>query len=140
MTLHKKVARDAVRSAFTLMEILIVVAIIVALAGVGAVYVLPQLQKSNSKIAATKAENLAKAYQAYYADHEQQWPASPQALLTADADGNGPYISADGLVDPWGKQFQVNPQGPNNNGGKPDVSTTDPKTGRVIGNWPGSHK
>jgi len=51
MTLHKTVTRHAVRSAFTLMEILIVVAIIVALAGVGAFYVIPQLGKSNEKLA-----------------------------------------------------------------------------------------
>jgi general secretion pathway protein G len=133
MTLRKKVTRQAARSAFTLMEILIVVAIIVALAGVGAFYVIPQLGRSQEKLAGVKAENIAKASQAYFADHESQWPSDLSALTRKD-EGGGPYIGAEGLVDPWGKQYQVNWQGPNNNGGKPDVFTTSPD-GKQIGNW-----
>ena len=48
MTLHTKLARQANRRAFTLMEMLIVVAIIVILAGVGTFYILPQF--TNVKI------------------------------------------------------------------------------------------
>ena len=55
MTLHTKLARHTSRRAFTLMEMLIVVAIIVALAGIGAFYVLPQLGKAKDKIAKANA-------------------------------------------------------------------------------------
>jgi general secretion pathway protein G len=134
MTLHKKATRHALRSAFTLMEILIVVAIIVALAGVGAFYVIPQLGKSNEKIAKVKAEQIAKALQAYYADHDSTYPNDLMTLTTKDESG-GPYLSRDDLLDPWGKQYQFNAAGPNNGGGKPDVWTTAQDGGRQIGNW-----
>ena len=61
MTLHTRIARHSARRAFTLMEMLIVVAIIVALAGVGAFYVLPQLNKSKENLAKAGAVNVEKA-------------------------------------------------------------------------------
>ena len=51
MTLHTKPARHTTRRAFTLMEMLIVVAIIVILAGVGTFYILPQFNKAKEDTA-----------------------------------------------------------------------------------------
>ena len=52
MTVRQIHTRVATRAAFTLMEVLIVVAIIVVLAGVGTFYVLPLLSESKEKVAA----------------------------------------------------------------------------------------
>jgi general secretion pathway protein G len=128
----RKLYQPRSRRAFTLLEMLIVVAIIVALAGIGVVYVLPQLQKSKDGEAKTGALNLDKALQMYYKDHDQ-YPTDP-SLLSVKSEQGGPYIPQDALLDPWGKQFQIDVTGPNNNGAKPDVYTTNPE-GKIIGNW-----
>jgi general secretion pathway protein G len=133
MTLHTKIARHATRRAFTLMEMLIVVAIIVALAGIGAFYVLPQLAKSKDNIAKAGAVNLEKALASYWTDHNQNYPTDLSLLTQKDTEG-GPYIEAEGLLDPWGKQYQVDVSGQHHAGAKPDVFTTSPE-GKVIGNW-----
>src|SRR4051812_32020820 len=133
MRLHTKLARHTSRRAFTLMEMLIFVAIIVALAGIGAFYVLPQLGTAKDRIAKTNAENVAKALMAYKLDH-QSYPTDIGALCVKDEFG-GPYISEDGLKDPWGQVYQIDVSGQHHSGAKPDVSTTSPDSGKLIGNW-----
>jgi len=132
MTLHTKLARHANRRAFTLMEMLIVVAIIVILAGVGTFYILPQFNKAKKDTAKIKAHEVAKALKTYYTNHGE-FPTSLDALVNKDAVG-GPYIAPDGLVDSWGKQYQIDVSGPNHNGAEPDVYTTGPD-GEILGNW-----
>ncbi|MBI1917870.1 MAG: type II secretion system protein GspG [Planctomycetes bacterium] len=133
MTLHTKLARHTPRRAFTLMEMLIVVAIIVILAGVGTFYILPQFGKAKEDTARIKAYNVAKALTAFYKDHDGNWPGSIEALTVKDEYG-GPYIGAEGLTDPWGKTYQIDISGQNHNGAEPDVFTTSPD-GKVLGNW-----
>jgi len=133
MTLHTKIARHVSRRAFTLMEMLIVVAIIVALAGIGAFYVLPQLSKSKNNLAKAGAVNVEKALMSYWTDHNQNYPADLSVLTQRDEHG-GPYIDGDGLLDPWQKPYRFNPSGEHDNGAKPDVFTESPE-GVVIGNW-----
>jgi len=133
MTLHTKLARHTSRRAFTLMEMLIVVAIIVILAGVGTFYILPQFNKAKEDTARIRASNVSKALQAYYKDHDGTWPSSIDALTVKD-DHGGPYIGADGLQDPWGKVYTIDVSGPNHNGAEPDVYTTSPY-GKVLGNF-----
>jgi len=133
MTFRTKTTRHANRKAFTLMEMLIVVAIIVILAGVGTVYLLPQLQKSKEGIAKTGAVSLSNAIKMYATDHDGSFPNDISALTQKD-DRGGPYIKPEGLLDPWNKQYQVDPSGQHNNGAEPDVFTTSPD-GKVIGNW-----
>ena len=122
------------RLAFTLLEILIVVAIIVILAGVGIVYLVPQLTKSEEGVAKTKAQAIASACQIYYTNHKE-YPTTVDQLTTADPDNdNKPYITDDGALDPWGKPYTIDPSGPNHKGAAPDVYTTSP-SGKTIGNW-----
>jgi len=132
MTLHTHARRQATRSAFTLMEMLIVVAIIVALAGMGAYYVLPQLATSKEKLAKAGAVNVEKALTSYWTDHQQNWPNDLSALTQKDQYG-GPYIEADGLMDPWGNQYQIDVSGQHHNGAKPDVWADH--DGKQLGNW-----
>lgn len=132
MTLRSPLRRAATRRGFTLLEMLIVVAIIVALAGIGVVFVIPQFQKSQDGVAKTGAINIDRVLQMYYKDNNS-YPTD-LSQLTIKTENGGPYIPADALVDPWGKQYQIDVTGPNNNGAKPDVFTTNPQ-GVIIGNW-----
>lgn len=87
------------RRAFTLMEILVVVAIIVVLAGLGTVSLLNQLESSKEKAAAVNATTIKKAVMMYKTD-KGNWPGNLQELVPT-------YLEKqDILVDPWGQQFQ----------------------------------
>lgn len=125
-------ARAARRSAFTLLEVLIVVAILVVLAGVSSVYVFRYLEDSKVGAAKAGAATLAKAAQTY----EIQFGQLPESLqqLVQPPDGRKPFVEPDALNDPWGKPFQYDPAGAHNHALKPDVWTTTPE-GVQIGNW-----
>jgi len=123
------------RAAFTLMEMLIVVAIIVILAGTGGYYLMGALSGAREDLALTQAKGtLTQACQAYSLKHNGQYPDSLETLLTPDARG-GPWLEdRDALKDPWGNPWIYDRAGSNNNGRKPDISTKTPE-GKVIGNW-----
>lgn len=124
------------RTAFTLMEMLVVVAIIVALAGIGGFFLMQALSDSQKDLAQTQARTtLTQACQAYAIKHNGQFPESLQQLLQKDARG-GPWLEdPDALKDPWGQPWQYDRSGPRNNNRKPDIWTKGPD-GADIGNWP----
>jgi general secretion pathway protein G len=124
------------RAAFTLMEMLVVVAIIVALAGIGGYFLMGAMGEAKHDLALTQAkQTLTNACQAYSL-RRGQFPNQLQDLLQKDAKG-GPYLEdPSALLDPWGQQFQYDKNGTRNNGRKPDIWTKDPSTGMDIGNWP----
>jgi general secretion pathway protein G len=128
-------SRVAARSAFTLLEVLIVVAILVVLASVSSIYVFKFLHDAKVDAAKVSANNIAKAIQAY----EVRNGAPPDSLqvLIQPPEGGRPYLEGGqtALIDPWGKQFQYDPSGQHNGGTKPDVFTIDPDSGQPIGNW-----
>jgi general secretion pathway protein G len=126
------------RSAFTLMEMLVVVAIIVALAGIGGFFLLGQLGDAQADLAQAQVSGaLTSACQAYKIKHNE-YPQNLQILLQKDALG-GPYLeSQDAIMDPWGHQYQYDPAGQKNNGMKPDIWTVVPNSNpqKMVGNWP----
>jgi type II secretory pathway pseudopilin PulG len=115
------------------MEILVVVAILVILAGVGSVYAVRYLGESKKKVAYTNAKAIEKAAQAYYIDHNEAWPAS-LAVLAQPEDGTKPYIEREALRTPWGGEYMYDASGQKNGGLKPDIWAEAPG-GVVIGNW-----
>lgn len=128
-------ARAGRRAAFTLLEVLIVVAILVVLAGVSSIYVFRYLDDAKEKRVKMDLETLTKACQAYEANKG----AKPESLtvLVQPGDGGKPYIEdQEKLMDPWGKPYNYDANGGRNNGLKPDISTTTPD-GITLGNWPG---
>ncbi len=138
-SLREPCGREARRTAFTLLEVLIVVAIIVVLAGASAAFYFKALDDAKEGVAKTKARVLADQCQQFMVKNDR-YPESLNELLSPP-DGGRPYVEPDALNDPWGTPFQYNPAGPNNNGLKPDVYTINPTTGQTIGNWttkPGS--
>jgi general secretion pathway protein G len=137
MILQKQTARNR-RLAFTLMEMIVVVAIIVALAGVGGFYLLGALGGAEKDVARTQCKGpLQTAVQTYYVNNHQ-WPSSLSVLLNKDANGKGPYLEdQNAIIDPWQKPYQYNAAGTRNNGRRPDISTIAPD-GTEIGNWSNS--
>jgi general secretion pathway protein G len=129
---HRKHTR-LVRRAFTLLEVLVVVAIIVMLAGVGGYYLLQRYEESKISRAKIDAATLSEQVE-YYKLQNHEYPASIEALTLPQPNGGTPLVPPDKVRDPWGKPYQINAAGPNNGGNKADVFTTTPK-GQTIGNW-----
>jgi len=122
------------RAAFTLMEMLVVVAIIVALAGIGGFFIMGQLVSGQKDAAYAQVNGpLTQACQAYFVAN-QHYPQSLEVLLQKDARGTVYLDKPDALVDPWGKRYQYDANGPNNQGLKPDIWTVH-ADGQMIGNW-----
>jgi prepilin-type N-terminal cleavage/methylation domain-containing protein len=121
------------RSAFTLMEVLIVMSIIVIIAGLGGVYVFRAFEDAKKSAAQATAYSIASAAQQY----NIRFKNYPETLdqLVSPPDGQQPYVDPASLIDPWGGRFQYDPSGQRNNHLKPDVWTTA-KDGTVVGNWP----
>lgn len=134
----RETARPEVRrSGFTLLEILVVVAIIVVLAGVGGMVMLPQLEISKKKTALSQVKGtLSTAVQTYYLN-EGKYPDSLAALTQPSQSGGKALLEADALNDPWGHPYQYDPSGGHQGGNKPDIWTQSPD-GKLIGNWPGA--
>ena len=120
------------RSAFTLLEVLIVVSIIVILASIGGTYAFRAYEDAQISQAQTKAYAIGAAAQRF----QVKYGRLPNDLseLSHPPTGGTPFQSEDDLKDPWGKQFQYDPNGTHNQGLKPDVYTVSPK-GETVGNW-----
>lgn len=123
------------RAAFTLMEMMVVVAIIVALAGVGIFYMAGQADEGNKARVKANVKSITDAAVIYKAQHNGMWPQSLQELTQRDADGHGPYLTPEGILDPWGRPYNFDPNGTNNQGMTPDVSCQMPGNLGTIGNW-----
>src|SRR5262245_47302608 len=96
----------ATRSAFTLLEVLIVVAILVVLAGVSSIYVFRYLEEAKVDRCRADVQTIAKAAMAYQIKHG----TLPESilLLIQPPDGVLPYLEGgvDAIKDPWGQQYQ----------------------------------
>ncbi len=95
---------------FTLLELLVVVAIIgLLVAYVGPRYV-SQIGKSETATAKAQIEAFAKALDTYRLD-TGHYPSTTQGLAvlrdrpTGEAKWNGPYLQKDVPLDPWGKAY-----------------------------------
>ncbi len=90
------------RSAFTLMELMIVVAIIVVLAGLGGIAFFGQLEKakmSSAHIQCTVLENAVTTYLA----NEDKMPDNLGELQNCTP----PLLKEGALTDPWGGTYQL---------------------------------
>lgn len=128
--------RTIARVAFTLMEMLVVVAIIVALAGVGGFFLFGQLNQSKKGVAKLKIRNLTTAAE-IYTNNNNEFPPSLDALFVPDPAGRPPIMkNIQDKYDPWGREFQYNRAGTYNNGLQPDIWCEVPDSGgELIGNW-----
>ncbi len=95
---------------FTLLELLVVVAIIGLLAAFVGPRYFAQIGKSETSAARAQIEALARALDTYRLD-TGHYPSSAQGLAAlherpaSEAKWNGPYLQKDVPVDPWGKSY-----------------------------------
>jgi general secretion pathway protein G len=115
------------RNAFTLVEIMIVLAILVLLVAMVGPRLLKTQEKADAKITQTQIDNLEQALDFYKVDN-RTYPTTEEgltALMQKPADENraknwaGPYLEEDALpVDPWGNQYRY--EYPGTRGSSPD--------------------
>ncbi len=131
MILKERASQRTRRPGFTLMEVMVVVAILVVLAGVSSIAIFSYLDKAKIKRAQVDVKTIGQQCQAYKLDHGD-YPSDLQALVT----GTKPYLEGgvEAITDPWGHPYQYDPNGRNSGGQKPDVWAIDPD-GNQIGNW-----
>jgi len=133
MIVRKIERRPSDRLGFTLMEVLVVVAILVVLAGTASVFYMRFIEDARKDRARTDVQTLTRACQAYQL-RMGNFPASLNSLIQPE-DGGKPFIeSAEMINDPWNQPYRYDPSGPMNNQMKPDISTVAPD-GAQIGNW-----
>jgi general secretion pathway protein G len=121
------------RSAFTLMEVLVVVAILVVLAGIG-IGVYRYLDESKEKIAAAGVKNLETAANSYKLSHGD-FPES-LAVLTQPSEGKPAYLEERALYDPWNRQYVYDPAQQSRTGMPLIYSQgANPGTSAPIRNW-----
>lgn len=115
---RKRVARGG----FTLIEMLVILAIIAVLAAVVAPEILKNVGDANSSAAKQQVELLGLALDSYRLDNHQ-YPTTEQgleALRTEPVAGQravrwrGPYLKAAVPADPWGKPYVYVSPGRNN--------------------------
>ncbi len=95
------------RAAFTLLEVLIVVAILVILASAASIALFRYLEDAKVGRAKTDMKTIETAIKTYYAQNGE-WPPQQQGGLAAVA----PLIEQGqhGLIDPWGGQYSYSLQ------------------------------
>jgi general secretion pathway protein G len=125
--------QSVVRGGYTLMEMLVVVAIIVVLAGIGGMYLLPRLEESKDNLTLTQTKALTQACETFRTNNDR-WPQNLQELTAQQPNGGQPLLAPDLLNPPCGGEYRYDAAGPNNNGQKPDIYVDSP-TGAKIGNW-----
>lgn len=137
----KRNLRSRRRRGFTLMEVLLVLAILVILGSLVGVSIFQMQKNANVRAAKTQIGMIEKALTAYQVDMGS-YPSSQQgldALMAVPADArnaakwSGPYLEKQIPGDPWGnpftyeltspEQFQITSPGPDGSAGTADDIT-----------------
>lgn len=99
------------RAAFTLLEVLVVVAILVILAGVGVVATTRYLEDAKKSKAQMACKGIAQACESYKmnsANPTNDYPQSLQDLIAPPFGGSGFLVNGQAdMIDPWGQQYQI---------------------------------
>ncbi|MGX9857311.1 type II secretion system major pseudopilin GspG (plasmid) [Limimaricola variabilis] len=111
MALNRDRSRRNPRAGLTLLEIMVVMAIVVMVAGLAAPRLMDSFGRAKSQAAQVSMANLKSALQLYYLD-TGRYPTEAEgldaliAMPSGLADWRGPYLEGpDGLTDPWGRRF-----------------------------------
>jgi len=115
------------RKAFTLLEVLVVVAIILVLASTATVAVLQIMKENKADTAKINAMALEKALKSYMIKNDSNPPQNIQDILRY-VDGNDPAK----LIDPWGQQYQIGSADNGTGTVTYYIFTTNPETGDII--------
>ena len=98
------------RDGFTLLEVLVVVAILVVLASVASIYVFRYLDDAKKDQAKLKARAIEKAVKAYIIKYDNV-PQNTQALINP-GQGEKPFLEGgmDAVRTPWGGEYTIGSQ------------------------------
>jgi general secretion pathway protein G len=139
--------RPARRAGFTLMEVLLVLAILGVIIGLVLPNLLGQQKEANKKAARVQINGVEQAAEFYAGDHGGEFPTSIESLLSNpgnDENWKGPYLKNVSKLpaDPWGSPVQYVYPGQNQGGAdRPDVWSMGPdkqsNTADDISNWSG---
>jgi general secretion pathway protein G len=132
MQVPRTTQRRSAARAFTLMEVLVVVAIIVVLAGIGTV-AFRYLADSKENICKASLKQVETAVMGYYYKH-QQMPDNLE-ILTQRIDGSTAYLRPEDIRDPWGRPYIYEPGNMSSTGAPRIYSNGDPAAPKIIANW-----
>lgn len=143
---HARPPRGHSRSAFTLMEVLLVLVILVVLGSIVVPMVTGIGESANVKAATVQVDALERAIDMFKFETKQV-PSSLDDLVNKPSDAkaaknwSGPYMKANkDLIDPWDNPYKYSAKGKKNTDSY-DVWSTGPDgqdgTDDDIGNWRG---
>jgi general secretion pathway protein G len=131
----------AARGGFTLLEVLLVVGILVALAAIAAPNFIGAKDTADRKTTKFQVSEFDKAFKLYNVTYDQ-FPDNSMgfAAITQPQNGRPAMLDKAVLNDPWGSAYQYQYPGTRNTSGGPDVWSNGPdrqsNTPDDIGNWP----
>lgn len=96
-SVHRRITR---RAAFTLLEVLVVVAILVILAGVASISIFRYMEDAKVGRAKSDMKTIEGAYKKYYSE-KSEWPQDISLIAPQLEQGQA------GLLDPWGNRYTV---------------------------------
>ena len=127
--------RSRLRPAFTLVEVLVVMVILVIIAGAATFAVFGNLEKARREEAKIKAQKIEQAALTYFALNND-YPTDPTQLINASPDGTAPLLvgGQPAILDPWGQQYQMSVT--QDSFGSTRVIVTSTGNGKVPIQWP----
>jgi general secretion pathway protein G len=131
----KRTTRAVRRPAFTLMEMLAVMTIIVILAGISLVVYSNYVDDARINKAKIQSKELVAACKNFQIKYSR-YPESLHELMSPP-DGSKSYLdSEEALMDPWQQPYQYQIPGTHNLSGAPDVwSNGPPGENKPVGSW-----
>lgn len=112
MERKENIALEAARRGFTLVELLVVVAILGILATVAIQNIGGHIDKTNETAARTSVQNIDGAIGTYKATHGGKMPKSLSELVDDSGDEEPILRGGEGaLVDPWGTEYKLMTKG-----------------------------
>jgi type II secretory pathway pseudopilin PulG len=127
--------RQSKRAAFTLMEIIAVVTIIMILAGTGVIITTGIISQQRISRAKIDCQTIAKAASIYQTQHGVL-PTSIEELTQRQADGTNALLPPEAVLDPWGQHYNYDPGTVHPTTGIPLVFSNGPRDApQRIQNW-----
>jgi general secretion pathway protein G len=129
------VRRHSQRAAFTLMEIIVVVAIILILAGAGVFVFTGVLADQSVNRAKMDVRNIEAAIQTFFTTNHR-YPSSLDELVNRQPNGSAALLKVEALTDPWGQPYHYDQGRLNSRTDIPLVSSQGPPgKNQPIQNW-----